>query len=133
MTIVLVLPENDLIQKFIQDIRGFILNWTFLKFLDFCEKIPLQKEQDSQKLFWRARKILNIFKNVPEKRKNFKAIWVVLADSKPKLFSVGQPWWPTFFWDLGHPNYFSAATALCSHKNIEILLEIVHSELKLLN
>ena len=103
---------NDLIQKFVQDIHGFIFNWTFLKFLDFYEKIALYKEQDLQKLFWRTRKILNIFKNVPERRKNFKAIWVVLAHSKPKTFSVGQPWWPTFFWEFGPRDYFSAATAL---------------------
>ena len=37
--IVLVHPENNLIYKFMQSQHGFILNWTFLKFLDFCEKI----------------------------------------------------------------------------------------------
>ena len=73
------------------------MNWTFLKFLDFYEKIPLEKVEDSQKLFWPTRKIRNIFKNVPEKRKNFKTIIVALAHSNPKSFFVGQPWRPTLF------------------------------------
>ena len=47
-----------------------------------------------------------------KKHKNFKAIWAVLGHSKTKIFSVGQPWRPTFFQDLGPPNYFSVATAL---------------------
>ena len=63
-------------------------------------------------MFWRRRETLNIFKNIPEKNKNFNAIWAVLGHSKSKIFSVGQPWWLTFFPDLGSPNYFSAATAL---------------------
>ena len=36
-----------------------------------------------------------------KKRKNFRAIYDVSGHSKPKTFSVGQPWWPTFFRDLG--------------------------------
>ena len=68
-------------------------------------------------MFWRTRKILNMFKKVPEKRKSSKAIWVVLAHLKLKIiFSVSQPWWPTFFLRPcplpSPPNYFSAATAL---------------------
>ena len=46
-----------------------------------------------------------------KKHKNLKAI----CHSKPKIFSVGQPWWPQFFQDLeppSPPNFFSAATAL---------------------
>ena len=54
-------------------IHGFILNWTFLKFLDFYEKIPLLKEEDLEKLFWLTRKIPNIFKNVPEKLQKFQS------------------------------------------------------------
>ena len=92
----------------IQDIHGFILNWTFLKFLDFYEKIPLQKEQDSQKLLLMNKKNSEHFKIVPGKRKNFKAIWVVLARLKPKILSVGQPWWPRPW----PPNCFGAALAL---------------------
>ena len=86
MTIVLVLPESDLKEKFIQDIYGFILNWTFLKFLGFCEKIPLIRKNcfNEQGEFWTY---LKMFRT---KRTNFKAIWVVLAHSKPKIFSVGQ-------------------------------------------
>ena len=51
------------------------------------------------------------FKISQKKNKNFKTICTVLDYSKPKIFSVGQPWWPTFFQNLP-PNYFSAATAL---------------------
>ena len=78
----------------------FHFQWTFLNFWIFIKKY-LVKRQDSQKLFWRTRKILNMFKKVPEKRKSSKAIWVVLAHLKPKIiFSVSQPWWSTFFWGL---------------------------------
>ena len=52
------------------------------------------------KLFRWTRKSLNIFKNFPEKNKNFKAICTVLDYLKPKIFFVGQPWWPTFFQTL---------------------------------
>ena len=50
--------------------------------------------------------------------KNFKAIGAVLGHSEFKIFSVGQPWRPTFFGDVAlpphspSPNCFSAATAL---------------------
>ena len=40
MTTVSVLPENDLIYKFMQGLHGFMLNWIFLDFLDFFEKNP---------------------------------------------------------------------------------------------
>ena len=45
VTTVLVLPENDLMQKFIQGLHGFILNLTYLNFLDFYEKIPRKKKK----------------------------------------------------------------------------------------
>ena len=35
-----------------------------------------------------------------KKHKNLKAI----CHSKPKIFSVGQPWWPQFFQDLEPPS-----------------------------
>ena len=47
-------------------------------------------------------------KIVPGKRKNSKAIWVILACLKPKILPVGQPWWPRPW----PPNYFGAALAL---------------------
>ena len=73
MTNVLVLPEN--IFKFIQGLHGFIFNLTYLNILDFYEKKPRKTENN----------------------KNFKAICAVLDYSKPKIFFVSQPWWPTFF------------------------------------
>ena len=45
-----------------------------------------------------------------KKQKKIKAIWAVLGHSETKIFSVGQPWWPTFFQDLAHPS--SPATIL---------------------
>ena len=57
-----------------------------------------------QKLSWQTRKILKKFKNVPEKHKNFKVTWSVLGHSKPKIFSVGQLWWPKFFETLPPPS-----------------------------
>ena len=49
----------------------------------------------------------------------YELIWAILGHSKPKIFSVAQPWWLTFFQDFAPPrppsllpNYFSAATAL---------------------
>ena len=63
---------------------------------------------------------LDIFKNIPEKKKNFKAIWVVLDYSKPKFFLLANHGDRYFFKPcappppppIPHPNYFSAATAL---------------------
>ena len=36
--------------------------------------------------------------------KNFKAIGAVLGHSEFKIFSVGQPWRPTFFGDVALPH-----------------------------
>ena len=49
--------------------------------------------------------------------KTFKAIWAVLGHLKPKIFSVGQPWWPTFFRDLA-----PAPSPSCPLPNILALL-----------
>ena len=68
-------PENGFYIKVYKRYTWFHFELNFhTKFLDFREKMLFQKEQDSRKLFQRTKKILNIFKNVPEKRKNFKAI-----------------------------------------------------------
>ena len=124
MRTVLVLPQIDLIWKFMKGLHGFILNWTFLNFMDFYEKKkPLQKEKSWEKLFRRTRKSWTYLKIFRKKQKNFKAIWAVLGHSKPKIFSIGQPWWLTFFGDLAptptppSPNYFSTATVLPSWRN----------------
>ena len=66
-------------------------------------KKPLWKEKGLQQFFWRTRKTQSIFKNVSQKNKNFKAIWAVLGHSKPKILSVGQPWWLIFFRDFVPP------------------------------
>ena len=51
-------------------------------------------------MFWQTRKALRIFKNIPEKNKNSKAIWAVLGRSNHKILSVGQPGWLTFFREI---------------------------------
>ena len=45
MATTLLLPENDLIFKFMQGLHGFILNWIFLDFLDFFEENPGKKKK----------------------------------------------------------------------------------------
>ena len=96
-----------LLNRFLQPDDGCVsTSWKWLNievYTDIHGFILLYKEQISQKLFRRTRKTLNIFKNVPEKNKNFKSNWVVLAHSKPNIFSVGQPWCPPFIWDLAPP------------------------------
>ena len=63
-----------------------------------------------QKLFWQTRKILDIFKNIPEKKlkkKKIKSIWAVLGYSKPNILDIfSKPGAPS------PTNYFSAARAL---------------------
>ena len=49
----LVLPENDLIYKFMQRLHGFILNWTFLDFLDFYEKKSCKKKKIHQNYLYK--------------------------------------------------------------------------------
>ena len=74
---------------------------------NLCKKKKVGKNYfDEQEKSWTYLKIFR------KKHKHFKAIWAILANSKPKIFSVSQPWWLKFFGDLGPPNSFSAATAL---------------------
>ena len=113
MITVLVLPQNNLTWKLMKGLHCLILNWTFPKFLDFYEKEALVKRKKLTKIISiNEKNPENILKLSWKKLKNFKAISEVLDHSKPKIFSVGQPWWPTFFGDLGSSNYFSGATAL---------------------
>ena len=100
------------IWRFIKGLHGFILSWTFLIFLDVYEKNPRKREKVDKNCFDKQEKSWTYLKIFRKKHKNFKAVWAVLGHSKPKIFSVGQLWWPTFFGDLGLPNYFSAAAAL---------------------
>ena len=50
MRTVLVLPQNDLIWKFMKGLHGFILNWTFLNFLDFFWIKTLAKRKKLAKI-----------------------------------------------------------------------------------
>ena len=99
MRTVLVLPQNDLMWKFMKGLHGFILNWAFLNFLDFYEKNPCNKKKVGKNCFDEQEKSWTYLKIFRKKHKNFKAIWAVLGHSKLKTFSVGQPWWLTFFED----------------------------------
>ena len=48
---VLVLPQNDLIWKFMIGLDGFILNWIFLNFLYFYEKKAIVEEKICKNCF----------------------------------------------------------------------------------
>ena len=45
----------------------------------------------------------NILKYSRKKPKDFKSIYIVLDYSKPKIFFIGQPWWPAFHETLPPP------------------------------
>ena len=98
MTTVLALPENIFNIEVYSRSTWSHSELNLSKFSGFLWKKPLQKEKGLHKLFWRRRKTLNIFKNIPEKKQKFQS--AVLDYSKPKIFFVGQPCWPTFFQTL---------------------------------
>ena len=66
--------------------------WTepFLNFWIFVKKDPCKKNKIRKNCFDEQEKFWTYLKMFRRKRKKFKAIWVVLALSKPKIFSVGQ-------------------------------------------
>ena len=69
-----------------QRLLGFILNWSFLDFLDFYEKNSCKKKRFSKIIFTNKKiLILKEFENIPEK--NIK----ISKPFEPKIFSVGQP------------------------------------------
>ena len=103
MTTVLVLPGKDLIWKFIKSLHSLILNSTFLNFLNCYEKSSCKKEKVGKNYFYKQEKSWTYLKMFRKKHKNFKAIWAVLGNSKPKTSSVRQPWWQTFSRDLYPP------------------------------
>ena len=71
---------------------------------------------DGQEKFWTYLKMFR------KNHKNFKAIWVILGYSKPKIFSVGQPCWQTIFCDLGPPTVL----VLLQPCHISITLVLLH-------
>ena len=103
MTTKLELPEDDLIQKFILGLLGFILKWLFLNFPDFYEKSPCKKKKACKNCFDEPEKSRTYLKILRKKHKNFKAILAALGHPKSKIFSVGELWWPTFFRDVAPP------------------------------
>ena len=66
----------------------------FMKKKNPCKKkkVPINCFDEQEKPW--------IFLKIAEKNKNLKAISAVLEYSKPKIFFVVQPWWPTFFQTL---------------------------------
>ena len=120
MTTESALAEKGLVKNFIYGLHGFILNWIFLNLPDFYEKNLCKKKKVRKNCFDEQEKSRTYLEYIAEKSiKYFKAILAVLGRSKSKIFSVGRPCLPTFFRDLGLPNYFSATTALfCSWYNI---------------
>ena len=51
MRTVLVLRQNDLIWKFMKGLHGFMLNCSFLNFLDVYEKNPCKKKKVGKNRF----------------------------------------------------------------------------------
>ena len=62
--------------------------------------LATNSKSDSQENFDKQEKPWLFLKIFQEKNKNFKGICAVLDYSKPKIISIGQPWWPTFFQTL---------------------------------
>ena len=85
---------------FIKGLNVFILNRNISEFL---RKNLCKKKKVCKNCFDKREKSWTYLKMFRKKHKSLKAIWAVLACSKPKIFSVSQPWWPTFFQDLGPP------------------------------
>ena len=71
-----------------------------LIFWIFMKKNPCKKKKVPINCFGEQEKPWIFLKILQKKNKNFKAIWAVLEYSKPKIFFVGQLWWPTFFQTL---------------------------------
>ena len=90
----------------------FHFELNLLNFLDFYEKAHVKRKRPAKIILAKKKNPENILKCSGKKHKNFKATWAVLGHSKPKTFSVGQPWWVKFFRDLGHSSYFNVATVL---------------------
>ena len=111
MRTVLVLPQNDLIWKFMKGLHGFIFNWTFLSFLDAYEKNPCKKKKDGKNCFEEQKIPWTYLKIFWKKQKNFKAIWGVLGHSKLK-FSPSPNHGGRHFFETLPSNLFSTATAL---------------------
>ena len=79
------------------------------------KKHPCKKHKIRKKFFNKQEKLWTYLKIFWKKRKDFKANWVVLAHSKPKIFFLGQSWADIYMRPCPSPlNYFSAATALLS-------------------
>ena len=72
------------------------MNWTFLIFLDFYEKKPCKKFF-SQNCFDKQEKSWIYLKMFQKKTQKFQSHLSRFRSFR--IFSVGQPWWPTFFRD----------------------------------
>ena len=110
MTTVLVLSENISNIEVYSRSTWFHFELDLSKFSGFLWKSHCKKKKIYINYFDEKEKPWIFFKISQKKNKNFKGI-SVLDHLKPKIFFVGQPWWPTFFQTLTL-NYFSAATAL---------------------
>ena len=122
MRTVLVLRQNDLIWKFMKGPHGFMLNCSFLNFLDVYEKNPCKKNKVSKNRFDEQEKSWTYLKIFRKKHKNFRAILAVLDHLKTKIFSVGQIWWPIFFGDLVPPTILVLLRCCLGRNKIHFLV-----------
>ena len=75
--------------------------------MGFLSKNPSKNKKVHKNCFDKQEKSSTYLKMFWKKQKKFKAIWAVLGNSETKIFSVGQPWWPTFFQESNAHSYMA--------------------------
>ena len=103
MTTVLVLPENIFNIEVYSRSTWFHFEPNLFKFSIFSWKDPCKKIKVRIIFFDEQEKPWIFFKIFKKNNKNFKVICTVLDYSKPNIFFVDQPWWPTVFQTLAPP------------------------------
>ena len=111
MTTVLVLPENIFNIEVYSRSTWFQFELNLSKFFGFLWRNPSKHKKVRINYFDKQEKLWIFLKIFQTKNQIFRDICAILDYSKPKLFFVGQPWWPKFFQPLA-PSYFSATTVL---------------------
>ena len=86
--------------------------------MGFLSKNPSKNKKVHKNYFDKQKKSSTYLKMFWKKQKKFKAIWAVLGNSETKIFSVGQPWWPTFFQESNAHSYMAQNH---SHVGLKVL------------
>ena len=94
--------------------------------MGFLSKNPSKNKKVHKNCFDKQEKSSTYLKMFWKKQKKFKAIWAVLGNSETKIFSVGQPGWPTFFQES---NAYSYMAQNQSHVGLKVW-ELVPDDMK---